>query len=134
MNIPSIDYVNQVAKHIDGLILTGGGPEPTLDRDQFEALLIQEMKRLGKPILGICRGMQVVNKVLGGSMLHHVTENHPNSIVHRQKDNYGLAFHTIEVDQESCLSRYFTSSQVEVNSIHTRCGQNRTGVTRSRPF
>ena len=80
----AIDYIDQ----IDKLIITGGqnvspslyGQEQTikstdyhLQRDLFEVALIQEAMAQGKPIFGICRGLQIINVALGGSFFQHFT-------------------------------------------------------------
>lgn len=78
----------------DGLVLSGGGDvDPALyggnrrhhtlyeisnDRDRFEAALVRESLLAGRPILGICRGMQLVNVVLGGTLITDLEEaGHP---------------------------------------------------------
>jgi len=78
-----ISVIRYYAQTADGLVLTGGGDiDPQLYgeqkekacvdvhrlRDEFEILLTNEMLKLGKPILGICRGIQVINVALGGTL------------------------------------------------------------------
>ena len=72
------------AKHLDGFLFTGGGdpdpryygqsmrPEcgtPTPARDEFELALLKAVMDTGKPVLGICRGEQILNVALGGTLL-----------------------------------------------------------------
>ena len=81
------DAASTMAELLDGLLLTGGGdidptlfgeePHPKLgnvipERDVFELALIQKMLEINKPILGICRGAQIVNIAVGGDMYQDI--------------------------------------------------------------
>ena len=114
------DYVEM----IDKLILTGGqnvhpqfyGEEKTIDsddynltRDEFELALLQEALRQNKPILAICRGVQLVNVAFGGTLNQEI-EGH----------GQGLPFgtsHSIETVEGSVVSKLF-SKESQVNSVH----------------
>lgn len=115
------DYIGQ----IDKLIITGGqnvspslyGQEQTimstdyhLQRDLFEVALIQEAMAQGKPIFGICRGLQIINVALGGSLLQDV----PN---HWQAERNEERTQEIEIDPISDLA-FIYSSKTKVNTFH----------------
>ena len=64
-----LSQVDKFSSVIDGLLLTGGGDDPTGIRDKFEeAMFINAMKN-NKQIFGICRGMQMINYFLGGDIV-----------------------------------------------------------------
>ena len=86
-----ITVIREYAETFDGFIFTGGGDiDPTYygeetqkvcgeihrPRDKFETALMQEAVFCDKPILGICRGMQVLNVTLGGSLYQDIQSNH----------------------------------------------------------
>ena len=77
---------------LDGLLLTGGGdvdpghyghaPSPEIggvdaDRDDWEIALVQQALELGMPVLGVCRGCQVLNVALGGTLIQHLPARSP---------------------------------------------------------
>ncbi len=82
------------AKHLDGFLFTGGGdpdpryygqsmrPEcgtPTLARDEFELALLKAVMDTGKPVLGICRGEQILNVALGGTLIQDIPSQRPEA-------------------------------------------------------
>jgi len=84
-------------QHLDGILFTGGGdiaitryngiPHPTVknvdeQRDEIEIALIKAAVAEGKPFLGICRGIQVLNVAMGGSLYTHIQDLHPRAIEH----------------------------------------------------
>ena len=114
------DYVEM----IDKLILTGGqnvhpqfyGEEKTIDsddynlaRDEFELALLQEALRQNKPILAICRGVQLVNVAFGGTLNQEIEG-------HWQGLPFGTS-HSIETVDSSVVSKLF-GKESKVNSVH----------------
>jgi putative glutamine amidotransferase len=112
---------------VDGLLLPGGwdvdparyGEEsgehigqvdPELDRTELE--LVRQARSAGLPVLGICRGQQVINVALGGTLLQHV-ENHEV----RELGRAHLA-HAVQVEPASELGRAAGAPTIEVNSLH----------------
>lgn len=84
------DVIRMMAEDMDGFLFSGGGDveparygetevDPTVQstpvRDAFEFALLEEVLRLGKPVLGICRGVQVMNVGIGGTLYQNI-ENH----------------------------------------------------------
>ena len=112
---------------VDGLLLPGGwdvdpsfyGEKPDqkvgpIDRalDETELNLFQQAREKEIPILGICRGQQVINVAMGGSLIQHLDDHDV-----RAKGRSHLA-HTIEVDPSSELGRAAGEHKIRVNSLH----------------
>ena len=124
------DYV----RAIDGLVLQGGadvsptsyGEEPLEPewrgdrvRDLYEIELFWECAIQGKPVLGICRGLQLINVALGGSLYQDIALQVPDSICHVDRQAYDLNAHEVEFVAGSGLARLFGfARRATVNSIH----------------
>lgn len=117
---------------IDHLILAGGQDiephhyyqkatsflgETNPARDAFELALIQEAHKQGKPILGICRGMQLINIAFGGSLYQDLSFNHSTSLQHVQENSMGDPSHGIILEADSWLTS-FLPNDYQVNSAH----------------
>ena len=128
------DAIESVVGMIDGLLLTGGGDiDPTLfgeephqklgsivpERDEFEVLLIQKMLELNKPILGICRGAQIISIAAGGDMYQDIyTQISKPLLQHDQQAPRTHASHYVEVTPGSILSNIVGVEKFKVNSFH----------------
>lgn len=125
----------QYVQQIDKLLLTGGQdvdprfygelPHQTLggtqpERDHFELALIKEARARGKPILGICRGMQLLNVALGGSLYQDLSLRPSPSLKHVQVPTpFRLPSHPVEIEKDSLLAQILPTSQpYQVNSFH----------------
>jgi putative glutamine amidotransferase len=132
--------VDALLDRLDGLCLSGGpdihpsaygaephpalGPtEPELDR--FEIQLARRACARGIPVLGICRGAQVLNVALGGSLHQHLPD-HGDEIDHRQTLNGGKTTHTVALDPDSRLATLLDRTELDVNSFHHQ-GTDRLG-------
>ena len=121
-------YIDQ----IDALVLTGGADvdpllyreEPDLkigkidpDRDVFEIALIEEAWRQKKPIFAICRGLQLINVVFGGSLYQDLSQ-YPNlEVNHVQPTYWDYPTHSIQIEEESWIGRSIGTKAV-INSYH----------------
>jgi putative glutamine amidotransferase len=132
--------IDQLLSRVDGILFTGGYdvdprwygnlPHPKVmgadaDRDRMEMHLVQALINLGKPFFGICRGCQVINIALGGSLYEDLAELYPGKIQHDNHDhprNY-LA-HTVDLQCSSRLSELLSVGAFGVNSLHHQ-GVNR---------
>ncbi|MFN8509075.1 MAG: gamma-glutamyl-gamma-aminobutyrate hydrolase family protein [Deinococcaceae bacterium] len=118
--------------HIDGLVLTGGadvapwhyGKEPRrglgeLDtsRDEFEMALYRAARTRGIPILGICRGMQYINVLEGGTLYQHLPD-FGFWVDHSPKSPPPTLSHTVQLDPASTLGQAYGTEHVRVNSHH----------------
>ena len=130
---PSNITLRHYARHLDGLVLQGGAdvspqtysetptrPEWSGDRarDVYELELLHEFVDAGKPVLGICRGCQLINVAFGGSLFQDVATNVPEAIAHVHTD-YDAHRHAVVFPQGSSLAGLFPKvSRAVVNSIH----------------
>lgn len=125
-------YTAAYIQLIDGLLLTGGqdvtpmlyNEEPrkvigptSPERDKFEVALIKEAIRQKKPILGICRGLQLINVVLGGSLLQDLSEDESITLQHVQRSQPEFSTHSIKVKSGTHLADTVENNSY-VNSIH----------------
>lgn len=133
-NLMDKQSVYRIADLLDGLLLTGGididptlfgeEPHPRLgevspERDQFESMIIKRMMALDKPILGICRGCQILNVTAGGDMYQDIYAQieHP-LLQHRQVAPKYHRSHFIDVCEGSLLHQISGSLRYKVNSYH----------------
>lgn len=128
--------VQQLYGHLHGLVLPGGGDvDPQAygetqhpatnsidpERDRVELYLTRQALAGHKPFLGICRGLQVMNVALGGSLYQDVPTEVPNALPHYfrapayARDHLG---HAVQVEEDSLLARCLGAPLVEVNSRH----------------
>ncbi|MFC3459658.1 gamma-glutamyl-gamma-aminobutyrate hydrolase family protein [Massilia haematophila] len=130
---PSNITLRHYARHLDGLVLQGGAdvspqtysetptrPEWSGDRarDLYELELLHEFVEAGKPVLGVCRGCQLINVAFGGTLYQDVATNVPEALAHVHTD-YDAHRHAIEFPPGSTLGRMFPNAQrPTVNSIH----------------
>lgn len=118
----------QDALTCDGLLLPGGGDmdpkfygqeripacgEPNLLRDAAEPLLLRAFLATDKPVLGICRGIQVMNAVLGGDLYQDI-----KPFEHLPHNDHWAKVHTVTVRRGTLLSRILGQDTVLVNSQH----------------
>lgn len=125
----SADY----ARALDGLVLQGGadvspltyGEEP-LDRawagdrlrDVYEIELVHEFIDAGKPVLGICRGLQIINVAFGGTLFQDIATQVRSELTH-VTDAYERNVHEISIVSGSGLARLYPGvERARVNSIH----------------
>lgn len=119
---------------IDGIVFTGGGDISPLKygenplqiefsinnlRDNFEFNLFLEAYNMDMPILGICRGAQLINVALGGSLYQDINLQFSNCHGHMQSEMQVYDFfHQVIIDKDSKLFDIFKSRELEVNSFH----------------
>jgi putative glutamine amidotransferase len=125
--------VPALAARLEALCLSGGpdldpaayrarahaelGPvEPGLDA--FELDLTRHAERLGLPVLGICRGCQVLNVARGGTLHQHLPDVTDGRVAHRQEVPGRQVTHPADVDPGSQLAGILGATHVEVNSFH----------------
>lgn len=133
-----VSKVDQLAQDyvqlIDGLMLPGGpdvdptfyGEEPhpkigmTLyQKDRFEIALIKAALAADKPIFGICRGIQIMNVAMGGTLHQDLESQYPElKIQHPQATLGQFATHHIELTAGSKLAKLYGQSTIKVNSRH----------------
>ncbi|ONN66995.1 gamma-glutamyl-gamma-aminobutyrate hydrolase family protein [Herbaspirillum sp. VT-16-41] len=129
---PSNIRLRDYAKHLDGLVLQGGAdvspqsyaqaatrPEWSGDRvrDMYELELLHEFIEAGKPVLGICRGCQLINVAFGGTLYQDIATDVPTAILH-VNDQYDSNYHALHFPQGSSLAGMVKTENAIVNSIH----------------
>jgi putative glutamine amidotransferase len=142
--IPSVDRdgvlhrsnmrLRDYARELDGLVLQGGadispesyGEEPLKPewagdrmRDDYEIELFDEFVEAGKPVLGVCRGIQLINVALGGTLYQDLPTQVGPQIVHRNREIYDGNLHQVRIEPSTGLARLFPQvQQACVNSLH----------------
>jgi putative glutamine amidotransferase len=88
--------------------------EQNPDRYDFESEIIKYALKMGTPLLGICRGYQMINELMGGSL-----DNLPGK-AHLKREAGAQPSHRIFIECETILYQAIQSEKAEVNSIHTQ--------------
>jgi putative glutamine amidotransferase len=138
--IPCITDKAAIAEAIarcDGVLLTGGDDmhwdfyEPDLpenirktvslvvpERDLLELEMINQIFRMKKPLLAICRGHQVLNVALGGTLISDIPLQVPGALKHQRSDATRNLVHRVDVKPGSILAKYADGKSMSVNSSH----------------
>jgi len=129
----SLEEATEMLKKVDGLLMSGGedinpsyyGETPNQEtlrinssRDTSEMYLLQAADKLGIPILGICRGEQIINVFYGGSLIQDIPSQVGEKVIHRQNQPGQEATHYIEIAEGTQLSALIQQKTVLVNSRH----------------
>jgi putative glutamine amidotransferase len=120
--------------HIDGLVVTGGGFDvdpalfgaasrhPTVTtkdrRTAFELAATRGALGRDMPVLGICGGQQLLNVVLGGTLIQHIPDEVPDALPHRQSNPRNEAGHDVRIVEGTLLHRIAGTEWLGVNSAH----------------
>ncbi len=134
---PSLSEVelNTIVQRLDGVLFSGGGdidpvyygaePHPKvgevdLDRDRMELHLLQKSVQEATPFLGICRGLQLVNVGLGGTLYADIHDQYSAAQKHDYYPGWPRNYlaHEVKVTQDSQLAGILGLDQAEVNSFH----------------
>ena len=124
-----------LTKRLDGILFTGGGDVAieyyhgeshdkinTVDRqrDRIELALVEAVAASGKPFLGICRGFQIINVALGGTLFTHIADQLPDAIKHDYDSGMQREFlaHEVKVNAGSQLAETLGELALKVNSLH----------------
>ncbi len=134
----NLDFQRGLYEQLDGIFLTGGvdmtpdaygearhercgRTDP--DRDKVEMQLIRWSKEDGKPVLGVCRGIQVINVALGGTLYQDLASQYAGSIKHDYFPPAGgvtraSLVHDVRVTPDSRLAQVLGTLECPVNSMH----------------
>jgi putative glutamine amidotransferase len=140
LSLPCVASRRVIAESLsraDGVLMTGGndvnpklyeahltpqlrrtlatGPE---ERDLRELLLVDEIFRQGKPVFAICRGMQMMNVALGGTLIVDIASEVPGALNHRRFDRKGEVVHEVRLTGGSLLAKIAGKQRLGVNSTH----------------
>lgn len=122
------------AAELDGLVLQGGsdlapqeyGEEPLRpewagdpERDRYELELLERFMKLDKPVLGICRGQQLINVALGGTLYQDTLTQKPGTQLHQDPAVYDEKYHQVEILPGTRLAALYPGvGRARVNSLH----------------
>ncbi len=128
------------ASELDGLVLQGGSdvsptsygetplkPEWSGDkiRDEYELELTHAFIREKKPVLGICRGVQLINVAMGGTLFQDIKTMRPDAQHHRDAERYDQAFHQIELAPNSGLANLYPGTiNATINTVHHQAAKD----------
>ncbi len=127
------ESVQALRERIDGLVLTGGGDidpnrfgerphsavyEVSPARDELELSLVGPAIDAGVPLFAICRGIQVLNVALGGTLWQDLPSEVRTSVTHSQKERRDVATHAVAVTGEARLADVLGAHEIRVNSFH----------------
>jgi putative glutamine amidotransferase len=134
---PEARFIAEAVQRSDGILLTGGDdvdpkryaralPRAVAKtihrahaaRDAFELMLVREALRQRKPMLCICRGHQLLNVALGGTLLADIALQRPLALSHNRSDRKDRVVHEIECADGSLLRRIAGKKKLGVNSSH----------------
>ena len=125
--------LEQLSGLCDGFLFTGGhdvspdlyheDPLPGLisscrKRDVMESYVLEKAIAADKPILGICRGIQFINVMLGGTLYQDLPTQHPSDTDHHQQAPYDVPAHTVTLETGSPLYACLGIRELPVNSCH----------------
>jgi gamma-glutamyl-gamma-aminobutyrate hydrolase PuuD/enamine deaminase RidA (YjgF/YER057c/UK114 family) len=119
-----LPYETQALAHAldlaDGVLITGTlpGAEAGPERRAFELALIEHAIRTGKPLLGICHGMQLIGEWLGGTFVRSLPVSPGEMVEHLPSAVPDRTAHTIRVEPESVLAGILGGAEAQVNSLH----------------
>lgn len=125
--------ISQLAGLFDGFLFTGGEDiQPSLykeeetfsgnvynpKRDAMESLLLRQVLVRNKPLLGICRGHQMLNVVLGGNLYQDLNSERKSHVLHRDLSRKKEGVHSISLVEGEPLAKLLREEEIEVNSLH----------------
>ena len=123
----------EILDNCDGLLLSGGTdvdpkifgdvPHTALGRvdaprDPFEITLAREAVRRNMPVLGICRGLQVLNVALGGTLIQDIPSDVPGALSHETGEDRLVIAHDVVIEPGSRLASLLSTTRVGTNSFH----------------
>lgn len=131
---PDKSNVNQVVEILDGFLAPGGKDiDPNLYgekkisecgkfrllEDEYDMALIKEVVNHGKPVLGVCRGMQIINVLYGGSLYQDIFTQYSQEIIHTKVQEGEETYHTVMIEEDSYLAKVLGETKdVLVNTSH----------------
>ena len=133
--IPDVDegLFQDVLAEMAGFVLQGGadlspktyGEEPIgrwkgdAYRDQYELRILDYAIKNSKPVLGICRGFQLMNAYFGGTLYQDLNTQRPELKAHRSAELYDTIKHPIQIAEGTFLEKlYLSETELNVNTVH----------------
>lgn len=129
--------LDQVCTDMDGFLFTGGSDinphlygekrksfcgEISPTRDKQEIYMLNKLIKLDKPILAICRGCQLLNVAVGGTLFQDIVHQVPGiKLNHKQEEPYEVPIHKVKIKKDSKLFEAINKEIINVNTIHHQC-------------
>lgn len=125
--------IRQMAELCDGFLFTGGHDvspmyyreerlpecgECCIERDCMEGALLKEVVRRDKAVLGICRGIQLINAMFGGTLYQDLPTQYPSDLEHHQTPPYDVPVHEVILTKDTPLYDVLKIEKLQVNSYH----------------
>ncbi len=127
--------MDDLLNRLDGLLFSGGGdilPETygsqshsrvdniDPDRDRVEIYLLERIMELKRPFFGICRGLQLINVALGGTLYEDLLDQYPGSLSHQTPETLPRdhLWHSVIIDPNSQIHQIMQQTEAQVNSQH----------------
>ena len=125
--------ISEMLDMVDGLLMSGGVDvhpkyygdtisaycgEIDEERDVYEFLLLKEATRRKMPVFGVCRGIQIINVFMGGTLYQDLPTEKPSDINHSQTGNTLLLAHDVEILPDTELFEIVGKKRLSVNSRH----------------
>ena len=127
------DALKRLVDALDGFLIAGGQDvSPALygeetkpvcaetcpERDAMETVLLRLLWNADKPVFGICRGLQILNAHLGGTLIQDLGSEHPSDTNHRMAAPYDRAEHAVALSKDAPLFSLLKTDSIGVNSCH----------------
>lgn len=131
--LSNLSLIAEIVARIDGLLLTGGDDvyaevygEKVIPGDWridaprtfMEIALIKEARKQNKPVYAICRGCQMLNVAMGGTLYQDVTQQVQHAIQHRSLEKPNWNSHEIQIKEDSLLYKILRRKRYSVNTSH----------------
>ena len=128
-----VEVLRQVVAQLDGIIFTGGEDfapayygdaeheklgEVNVTRDTYDLTLFKLALDRNIPTLGICRGLQLINVAMGGTLYQDLPSEKPSDIRHNQKEAGTVATHSVSVVEGSAMHQILGEKEIQVNTFH----------------
>ncbi|AKG34981.1 gamma-glutamyl-gamma-aminobutyrate hydrolase family protein [Paenibacillus durus] len=128
-----IEIITKIANRFDGFLFTGGHDvnpeiygenveevcgEMCKERDDMETALFKQVVDLDKPAFGICRGIQLFNALLGGTLYQDIPTQLRSEVEHKQVPPYTKPVHNVYIEKGNPLYHIIQTESLKVNSYH----------------
>ena len=128
-----VEVLRQIVAQLDGIVFTGGEDfapayygkeeheklgEVNVTRDTYDLTLLKLATDRNIPTLGICRGLQLINVGMGGTLYQDLPTEKPSDINHRQEEEGTVPTHSVSVVEGSVMHNIFGKQEIQVNTFH----------------
>ena len=129
----NVEVLRQIVSQLDGMIFTGGEDfapayydeeeheklgTVNVTRDTYDLTLFKLVSDRNIPTLGICRGLQLINIGMGGSLYQDLPSQFPSDINHRQEEDSQLPTHSVSITRGSTIHHILGKDEIQVNTLH----------------